>query len=201
MTKLVLWLSVMMPLIYSAGPANITMAALGARFGLKNTMPFLAGINLVVMIATFAIGFGMSNILLNFSHVFPYLQLAGALYMFYLAYKFFRSGKKVEGSEETVLPKFIDGVILQVFNAKMFMINIMMFSQFLDNGSALVGQVLLLAFGAISMAFSANVLWAAGGAWLMRSFTSGRALRMQSYVFGSMLALVGGWMCYEGWPF
>ena len=56
--KFFLWFGMMFPLIFSAGPANVTMASLGARFGFFKSLPFISGINLIVLLHAVLIGLG-----------------------------------------------------------------------------------------------------------------------------------------------
>ena len=41
--NLLLWLSFMVPLILSPGPANLAISSLAGSFGLRKTMPFCYG--------------------------------------------------------------------------------------------------------------------------------------------------------------
>ena len=88
-----LWFGMMFPLIFSAGPANVTMASLGARFGFLKSLPFISGINLIVLLHALMIGFGAGTFIGKYPVLFRYLQYLGSLYLIYLAFKFFRSSR------------------------------------------------------------------------------------------------------------
>jgi len=53
----------LVPLAYSPGPGNLFFAANGARFGLRATLPALAGYHLLTWIVTCAIGLGLIRVL------------------------------------------------------------------------------------------------------------------------------------------
>ncbi len=189
-----LWFVMMFPLIFSAGPANVTMASLGARFGFLKSLPFICGINLIVLLHALLIGLGAGTFLKKYPGLFQYLQYAGSAYLIYLAFKFFRSSRPdINGIEDNV-PNFLDGIILQLLNMKVVSVTIVMFSQFLDADSRQMPQVMLLSLGLASLTTGATIAWTAGGAWLTRTFASETSVRSQGYIFGSMLVGVSIWM-------
>ena len=192
--KFFLWFGMMFPLIFSAGPANITMASLGARFGFLKSLPFIAGINLIVLVQALLIGFGAGRFLDQYPGVFEYLQITGALYLIYLASKFFRSLTPAAGKASDHVPSFLDGVVLQMLNMKVVAVTMVMFSQFLESGPGQLLQVGLLSLGLGTLTSCATMTWAAGGTWLTRFFASEQSVRVQGYIFGSMLIGVSVWM-------
>ncbi len=189
-----LWLAMMVPLIFSAGPANITMASLGARFGFLRALPFICGINLMVLVQALLIGFGAGRFLQLYPGLFRYLQYAGALYLIYLASKFFRLPRLPAHDGPGRVPNFLDGVILQMLNMKVVTVTMVMFAQFLDKGSDPVFRVIWLASGLAGLTTCATLAWAAGGAVLIGRLASGNSARAQGIVFGSMLIGVSFWM-------
>ncbi|WP_279615079.1 LysE family translocator [Desulfospira joergensenii] len=184
----------MCPLIFSAGPANVTMASLGARFGFLKSLPFISGINLIVLAHALLIGFGAGTFLENYPGLFRYLQYAGSAYLLYLASKFFRSSKLKAREISDTVPNFVDGIILQLLNMKVVTVTMVMFSQFLDAGLEQVSQITMLSVGLASLTTGATMTWAAGGAGLTRIFASKKSVRLQGYIFGSMLICVSVWM-------
>lgn len=192
--KFLLWFGMMFPLIFSAGPANVTMASLGARFGFFKSLPFIGGINLIVLVHAFLIGLGAGTFLQRYPGIFQYLQYAGSAYLIYLAFKLYRSSRIEINEIADNVPNFFDGIILQLLNMKVVSVTVVMFSKFLDKDSGQMVQVIILSIGLTSLTAGATMAWAAGGAWLTRTFASEKSVRLQGYVFGSMLVGVSIWM-------
>lgn len=69
-----------------------------------------------------------------------------------------------------------------------------MFSQFLDTESEKLPQVVMLSIGLALLTTGATLTWAAGGAWLTRTFASEKSIKLQGYLFGSMLIGASIWM-------
>lgn len=190
-----LWFGMMFPLVFSAGPANVTMASLGARFGFLKSLPFITGINLIVLLHALLIGFGAGRFLEEYPGMFRYLQYAGSAYLIYLAFKFYKPRPSGTGeSPMESVPGFFDGIILQLLNVKVITVTMVMFSQFLNTDSGQLSRIMMLSFGLASLTTGATMAWAAGGAWLTQKFAFEASIRWQGYIFGSMLIGISVWM-------
>lgn len=192
--KFLLWFAMMFPLVFSAGPANITMASLGARFGFATSLPFICGINLVVLLHALLIGFGAGTFLEKYPDLFRFLQYAGSAYLIYLAFKFFRSARPEAKRLSDSAPSFLDGIILQMLNVKVVTVTMVMFSQFLETGPGQLSRMVMLAAGLATLTTCATMTWAAGAAWLTRTFATEKSVKLQGYIFGSMLIAVSIWI-------
>ena len=193
---LLLWLWMMIPIAFSAGPANITMAAFGARFGFSRTLPFILGVNTIVLVQSLLVGFGLYGLIESYPRVFKIIQIAGVTYLLYLAYKFYRS-TSTESKQTDKLPTYRDGIILQAFNIKGFVMSTIMFSQFLNNNeNEHFAQVFILSFGLLFLTTLAMFSWTWGGSWLLTKVASKSSAKFQGYVFGSMLVFVAIWMLF-----
>jgi hypothetical protein len=58
-----LWLSTMVPLVFSAGPGNIMVAVSGARSGLLQPLVFVYGLDFTYLLMAIAIGVGVGQVL------------------------------------------------------------------------------------------------------------------------------------------
>ncbi len=195
-SKLFMCMGIMFPLAFSAGPANVMMAAFGARFRFAKTIPFIMGVSFVVLLQSFAVGFGSSEFIHHYPGLFRYLQIAGALYLLYLAYRFIRSSHSDTSEAIKAPPKFRDGMILQLFNMKVLAYILVLFSQFIDVSLPKAEQVILLSVGHFVLVLSATSTWTLGGEWLTKTFASKTSSRLQGYIFGSMLVAVALWMIF-----
>jgi threonine/homoserine/homoserine lactone efflux protein len=82
-----LFFGLMFPLVFSPGPANIVFAMSGIRQGVRGSIPLIIGVDLVFIIYSLLIGFGLGEILQLYPSLIFILQLLGSLYIVYLAYK------------------------------------------------------------------------------------------------------------------
>jgi threonine/homoserine/homoserine lactone efflux protein len=151
-----LFFGLMFPLVFSPGPANIVFAMSGIRQGVRGSIPLIIGVDLVFIIYSLLIGFGLGEILQLYPSLIFILQLLGSLYIVYLAYKFIRSDKKETDSNNQTFT-FKDGVILQMLNPKGWTMLFLMFSTLLDGSfnynAQIVALVIMLAILNISTHF------------------------------------------------
>jgi threonine/homoserine/homoserine lactone efflux protein len=194
-SEFLLWLSVIFPLVFSAGPGNILCAVCGASNGLKESLPFILGLDLVYTTYALLGGFGLAVIITSYPIFFSFVQIVGVFYIIWLGYKFLRR-KNVQGNSTPTKLKFIDGVISQALNVKGIAIVMTMYSQFLDKEN-LVFEVITLSLSLLVLNLFTHTTWAYGGAWMTKKFASDYAVQLQSKVFGIMLILVAFWLLYN----
>lgn len=183
----------LLPLAYSPGPGNMFFAAIGGRFGLRESLPATIGYHLATFVVTAAIGLGFSELAGLNSALFEILQYGGLAYVFWLAWLFFRSGSTT-GIAEPCEATILDGVVLLILNPKAYLIAVLMF-QFLP-ASGVSDAVLVLW---ITTVFTVNnlvsfTIWTLAGDLLLQRFRSASAARPMNIAFGTMLAAVAIWM-------
>jgi threonine/homoserine/homoserine lactone efflux protein len=173
------------PLAYSPGPGKLFFAALGARFGLRATLPATVGYHLATWIVTVGIGLGFAGAAVGFPQAFLILGWLGSAYVFWLAIRFPRAGL-IETATDVPPAGFRDGAVLLVLNPKAYAIIALIFSQFLTAGPATPKAVLAIATIFTLNNLLAFTLWTLGGQALA---SPGQARRL-NLIFGTLLAAV-----------
>ncbi|MCP4345381.1 MAG: LysE family transporter [Desulfobacterales bacterium] len=148
---------------FSPGPNNIASASMGIMHGYRKTVRFLLGVAFGFFVVMIGCAY-LSSILLT---VIPasekYLRWIGAVYIIWLAIGILRSGNSFQDS--SVTPKeFSKGFVLQLFNPKVAVYGLTLFSTFL---ASISGQMSYLAVSATVFAltaFAATSVWALCGA-------------------------------------
>lgn len=192
-SEALLWLGVIFPLVFSAGPGNVLCAVCGATNGFKNSIPFILGLNLVYTTYALLAGFGLASILKTYPNIFFAVQILGITYIFYLGYKFLIR-KKIETKDSKTNLSFKDGVISQALNIKGISIVFTMYSQFLDKEQSLAYEVLTLSLALLILNLFTHMTWSYGGSWMAKKFASNYAVELQSKIFGVMLILIALWL-------
>ncbi|WP_020407343.1 LysE family translocator [Hahella ganghwensis] len=187
------WLAVMFPLVFSPGPANIVFAACGAHMGVKRSLPLMVGIDLMFLIKSLIIGFGLGAILQEYPQFYALIRSVGACYLFYLAFNFFRPLFNPDLSAPKPLG-FKDGLIIQLLNAKGWIMVFLMFSLFGSQSEDTTGRVLWLVVMLAVLNISTHITWIAGGALLLKRLTGEMGQKMQAVLFGGSLIVVAIWL-------
>ncbi len=143
---------------FTPGPNNIMSMTNAARLGFKKSFRFNLGI-----FAGFAIIMPVCTLLsAAFFSLIPkvkiYMQIAGAIYMLYIAWKIWRSSSEIDAGEGKGA-SFGAGMLLQFVNAKIYIYTITSMSVYIlpvyNSPPVLIGFSLLLAL----TAFLSTILW------------------------------------------
>lgn len=182
------------PLAFSPGPGNLFFAANGARFGFRATLAANLGYHLATFAMTLLIGLGFVAVIGKYPQLFAALQIAGALYVLWLAWKLFRAGTLAQ--DGTAQPAGLrDGAVLLLLNPKAYVIMTLMFTQFTHaKGAAPLSLVLLIAAVFTLNNAVAFCAWTVMGDTMARSFRTPRAAHLLNTFLAALLAGIAIWM-------
>ena len=168
--SIVAFLSYVMITSITPGPSNILMMNEARRFGFFGSWRFICGI-----LAGFALLGIMSGVFTTWLYkwipvIEPYLKIAGAAYLCYLAWKIgFPKGKTKE-EMSGVQSSFLSGFIFQVLNVKSVLFFLTLMSTFIlpfHHTITSVGFYLLLS---ILLGWLALLLWSGFGSVFKKMF-------------------------------
>ena len=182
------------PLAYSPGPGNLFFALIGAGYGLRATLPALAGYHLATFAATLAVGMGFLGLMQLSPVLGDLLRYAGAAYVLWLALRVARSGGALQ-PEGAGQASALDGAILLLLNPKAWLILALMFTQFLPAAGSTDPRLVLW----ITTVFTLNnliafTLWAVAGDRLLHRLRNPSQMHALNTGFALMLAGVALWM-------
>ncbi len=192
MDIVIAWFMALVPLSTSPGPTNILFAASGSAFGVRATIPFFLGTNLVCVLQSLAVGLGLGAVMFEFPELAVFLKYIGVGVLLYLAIRFFRS---VVSTSEVVRPlSFKEGVVVESLNAKYLLIPVVMFSQFYaPKEQGFVGLIgLTTALAVLTMV--SNLIWIAGGNAIISCFAKNHVAKYQGMFFGAILVVTALWL-------
>lgn len=158
-----------MLLTISPGPdivyVLVQSMANGKKAGIITSLGLVSGI----MVHTTLVAFGVSAIIKESETIFMLIKIFGALYLFFLAYKVFRSGKSFSlGSEEVPINNnrlFMRGLIMNVLNPKVTI---------------------------FFLAFFPGFLWAPEEDTVFQFYTLGLLFMLQAFIIFGLVALLAG---------
>ena len=87
----IVFLGYAIPMIISPGPGNTLLATAGGRYGIKGSVPFWIGFEAGNLALCALYGFGLGGTLHEYPQLHTVLKWAGAAYLLYLAWGFFRA--------------------------------------------------------------------------------------------------------------
>ncbi len=183
---IVLFLSFSIPLVCTPGPGNLILAMSGARWGVKQTIPLIVGIDITYVFCSLLIGLGLGELFNAWPQAYILLKYTGGGYLVYLAWKIWRlqTGLKKKAPSSMGLK---DGVILTVLNPKAHVLMILMFSQFMEPGGGVLSQVLILTFALALVNIPNHFAWGYMGEIAVRRLSDGKNERRTNGIFALML--------------
>lgn len=184
-----LFLAFIIPLAWTPGPVNITLAAIGATNGFKQSLKLILGLNVAFMLQSLATGLGLARLFTLYPSSFFIIKIIGFAYLLYLAYKI--SQMKLE--DKKIPLSFINGFILSLLNPKVYMTLILMFTQF-KNQSETFSGILFLSTLSMSFFFVGNTLWSLFGSSLRKFIANETIFVLQKYLFALLLCGVAVYM-------
>lgn len=191
---MILWFSFMVPLLFSPGPANITVSSLAGSFGLKKTLGFIGGISLWNFVVCLIVGLSFGVIHSNFDRIFHIIEILGSFYIFYLAYTFYKNSQKqmATGKFESDVeePSFLSGLLMQTLNGKLYPVLSLMFSQFLDSHNNIYTEVFVLTLMFVFLCVAVYLFWGLLGAKLFENLDP-KKKKLQMQLSALLLVIVG----------
>ena len=148
---------------FTPGPNNISSASMGVMFGYRKTLNYLIGISagfFVVMIACAYLSSALLNLLPAAER---YLRWIGAGYILWLAVGILQSNPSASSSEQNAMA-FTKGFMLQLFNPKVAVYGLTLYSTFLASISSRIDYLSISALSFAVTAFAATSTWALFGA-------------------------------------
>ncbi len=148
---------------FTPGPNNISSASMGVMYGYRKTLNYLAGITAGFFIVMIACAYLSSTLLTIIPVAEQYLRWVGAGYILWLAAGILRTNYAIsESSPDT--KAFTKGFVLQLFNPKVAVYGLTLYSTFLAPISGRPDYLSLSAVSFAFTAFAATSTWALFGA-------------------------------------
>jgi len=182
-------------LLGSPGPATLSLAAVGATSGVYRGLPYYAGILAGLLFAMLGAIAGLATVLGRWPQASLVVQLLGATYLLYVAWKIATAPTVTEDNSKDIRhPGFRDGFILNILNAKAYAAFLALFSQLLLPFDNRVFAYLASATVCFGVAVIVDAAWLIAGGFLQSIFRNPRSARLIRIVFGLLIVASVIWM-------
>jgi len=173
---------------FSPGPNNVMLMASGANFGLRRSVPHMAGIGLGVMSLVAGAGAGLGRLFDLWDWLRPVMAVAAGLYLLYLAWRIATAAPKLRGAEPAGRPlTLLQAAAFQWVNPKAWAMALSATTLYLPDRSMGTLAVGVLVFGLVSV--PSTLLWTSFGQQVGRWLTSTARLRAFNAVMAGLIVL------------
>ncbi|WP_343115624.1 LysE family translocator [Ostreiculturibacter nitratireducens] len=176
-------------LIITPGPGVLSTAGVGAAYGFRFGLRYVAGLFIGTNMVSLAVISGLAAVVLGMPAVRTVLMVASIAYLLYLAARIAFAGSRIAFIEAKAAPGIGAGVLLQAINPKAYAVNTALFSGFAFYPASLAVETLtkLVILNAIWIPIHLGWLWA--GVTLHRLNLPARTHRRINYAMA--LAMLG----------
>ena len=176
-------------LIITPGPGVLSLAGVGAAFGLRQGFSYLAGLFIGTNLVCFAVISGLATVMLTTPLIRTLLLIASAAYLGYLAFKIAFAGAKIAFIHMSK-PGLLSGLTLQLINPKAYAVNTTLFSGFAFYPDSFFVETALKLLIANVIWMALHILWLFAGARVNRLELPARTQRLINMLMAICLLAV-----------
>jgi threonine/homoserine/homoserine lactone efflux protein len=171
----------------SPGPSTMSVTAVGAAFGFRRSLAYLAGLILGTTAVLVAVAAGVVAMLMSLPRLAPVLAAASAAYIAFLAFKIATAPPLSRQHQAASAPSFAGGFLLGVANPKAYLAIAAVFA-----GTTLAVESRLidamLKTGVLTIAIVViHLCWLTAGVWLSRLLHHPVSSRIVNLLFAAIL--------------
>lgn len=148
--------------IGTPGPANMALLTSGAQFGLRRSIPFIAGVALGKQLIIWPIGLGLLGIGANIPAALNILKWLSLAVILWLAWRI--AWMRLQPGSETGRPfTFFLGLLVHPFNPKAWAMIIAAFTTFIGSETDPIWATCVVAATLLGLQVILHPIWAWGG--------------------------------------
>lgn len=170
------------------GPNNIMLFASGVNHGIKKSLPHYFGICIGFLLLVAAVGFGLGTLFKQSPLLHQVLQIVGALYLVYFAWKIGSTNSASNSNEIRAPITFLEAVLFQWVNPKAWVVAIGAIATFTIQ-SRIATSIATIIVMYLFMGLLAMGIWLTLGTSLQRFLNSVKRRRIFNVSMAILLLL------------
>lgn len=187
-TNLLAVITFAMVTAFTPGPNNLMLAASGANFGFRRTVPHIAGITIGFMTVFLAAGAGLASLFAALPQLYDLLKILSVLFLIYLAWRIGSAGRAERRDRDRPL-SFTQAALFQAVNPKGVSVIISTVSAYTSDAHSLASEISVLLIVFVLTTIGATTSWCLFGTAIARIFMTRRKLRMFNVTMAFLLIL------------
>ena len=128
---------------FTPGPNNVMLAASGANFGFRASLPHIFGVFIGFILLLLAAGFGLAGLFNKFPALYDILKIMSIIFLIFLAWKIASAGRAENRQRDRPL-RFWQAAMFQLVNPKGITVIISSVTAYTSSASDLANEVLVM---------------------------------------------------------
>ncbi|MDE0082800.1 MAG: LysE family translocator [Gammaproteobacteria bacterium] len=175
---------------FTPGPNNLLLAASGANFGIRRTIPHVLGIVSGFPLLVLAVGLGLGTVFQRHPEVHTTLKFVGGAFLVYLAWRIATAGHGTTGVARGRPMTFVEAVLFQWVNPKAWIFAVTAVATYTTVGGRAAAEIAVILAISLLVTIGSTVTWTGFGFWLSRFLQeSPRMLRVFNVGMALLLVL------------
>ena len=168
------------------GPNNMMLMASGVNFGVRRTLPHLAGVVLGFTLMVALVGFGLDALFKVAPWLLPAMRWAGAAYLLWLAWRIANSGAVKEGAAAAQPLGALAAAAFQWINPKGWVLAVSALTTYAVSPNYAVSVIVVAAIF-LAIGFPCSGVWMLFGAAMRRFLADPRRARPFNWTMAALL--------------
>ena len=170
------------------GPNNTYLLASGMNYGLKRSLPYLAGILIGLTAIVLAVIFGVGVVFATFPVIYQILKWVGFAYICWMAWGVATSGTRSARAKSDSYVGFWKAIGFQFVNPKAWIVSLSFVATYVPVGQSLWIEI-VFALVLVLTTFPGAFVWATLGQLLSTWLSDARKRTMFNYIAAALLVL------------
>lgn len=186
------------------GPNNIILMSMGIRYGFRRCVPYIAGVAVGFAALLAAAILGLGAIVERFPAVMKMVTIAGALWLSWLAYGYFKDAlrpKKAKTGDTVSAAKpmgFIEAVAFQWVNPKGLLFAFGAATAYIGIHANIAMRILIIVAVFNLSGLIGNVAWALAGSTINRLLSGGKTATAINLLIGFVILATAAFILHAG---
>ena len=171
---------------FTPGPNNVMLAASGANFGFRASLPHILGVSMGFISLVIAAGFGLASLFAELPHLYDFMKIISFMFLVYVAWRIGGAGRmKTQSSDEPL--RFWEAAMFQFVNPKGVSVIISSVTAYTSSASTLASEVLVLFVVFSIVTVGSTVTWTLFGLVIRQILNTEKRLRLFNITMASLL--------------
>lgn len=173
---------------FTPGPNNLMLAASGANYGLKSTIPHISGVTAGFMLLIFAAGLGLAELFSALPQLHSILRVLSIGFLCYLAWKIAKAGP-IQNPKSAKPLSFSAAFAFQWINPKGVTVTISTITAYTGASTTPYFDLTVIMIVFAFTTIGSTVAWAMAGQYIGRFLKNDRARTRFNFMMASLLVI------------